>query len=238
VTDRFRRLDLGLGLALLGLAALAWYALWVHNRDAGMAMAVSAPAYLATWVVMLAAMMLPATMPLAIAYGRVARARGGNALAALAFSGGYLLLWTVAGLVPLGLYLGSRGAIAGMTGAMFGTATAVVLALAGLYQLSPLKGACLRACRSPLGFLMTHDFDSGFRGGVIAGGSHGLACLGCCWVLMAMLLVAGLMSLPWMGLLGALILAEKNWRRGETLARAAGFAMLAAGAVMAVAVAL
>jgi predicted metal-binding membrane protein len=180
-------------------------------------------------------MMLPATAPLAVAYGRVAQARGGGRLAALPFSAGYMLLWTAAGLLPLAVFIWTRGAVAGMTASPLGhLALAGVLALAGLYQLSPLKGACLRACRSPLGFVMHHNFDSGAVGGLLAGASHGAFCLGCCWALMAVLTVAGLMSLPWMAVLAVLILAEKNWRHGLGLSRVAGVGMVLSGILVAV----
>jgi predicted metal-binding membrane protein len=229
------RLNLGFGGALLALAAAAWYLLVVQSTAMGMAMSISIPVYLGIWVTMLAAMMLPATAPLAVAYGRVAQARGGGRLAALPFSAGYMLLWTAAGLVPLGVFIWTRGSIAGMTASPLGhLALAGVLALAGLYQLSPLKGACLRACRSPIGFVMHHNFDSGAVGGLLAGASHGAFCLGCCWALMAVLTVAGLMSLPWMAVLAVLILAEKNWRHGLGLSRVAGVGMVLSGILVAV----
>ncbi len=229
------RLNLGLGAALLALAAAAWGALKLESAGMAMAMEVSAPAYLATWVTMMAAMMLPATAPLALAYAQVVESRGGGRLASLPFTAGYLLLWTAAGVVPLALFIGSRGVIAGMAASSLGhLALGGVLVVAGLYQLSPWKGACLRACRSPLGFVMNHDFATGTRGGVVAGASHGAFCLGCCWALMAVLTVAGLMSLPWMAALAALILAEKNWRHGEGLAKVAGLGMVIGGTLVAV----
>ncbi len=228
------RLNLGFGGALLALAAVAWYLLVIQSPAMGMMMDITIPVYLAIWVTMLAAMMLPATAPLAVAYGRVAQARGGGRLAAVPFSAGYLLLWTAAGLVPLAVFVGSRGAIAGMTASPFGPfALGGVLTVAGLYQLSPWKGACLRACRSPLGFVMHHDFERGALGGLLAGAAHGAFCLGCCWALMAVLTVTGLMSLPWMAALAVLILAEKNWRRGIGLSRVAGVAMVLGGIVLA-----
>ncbi|MBJ7603061.1 MAG: DUF2182 domain-containing protein [Candidatus Dormibacteraeota bacterium] len=228
------RLNLGFGGALLGLAAVAWYLLVIQSPAMAMTMDITIPVYLGIWVTMLAAMMLPATAPLAVAYGRVAQARGGGRLAALPFSVGYMLLWTAAGLVPLAIFIWTRGAVAGMTASPLGhLALAGVLALAGLYQLSPLKGACLRACRSPLGFVMHHNFDSGAVGGLLAGASHGAFCLGCCWALMAVLTVAGLMSLPWMAVLAVLILAEKNWRHGLGLSRVAGVGMVLSGILVA-----
>jgi predicted metal-binding membrane protein len=229
------RLNLGFGGALLALAAAAWSLLVVQSTALCMAMSISIPVYLGIWVTMLAAMMLPATAPLAVAYGRVAQSRGGGRLAALPFSAGYMLLWTAAGLVPLAVFLWTRGAVAGMTASPLGhLALAGVLALAGLYQLSPLKGACLRACRSPLGFVMHHNFDSGAMGGLLAGASHGAFCLGCCWALMAVLTVAGLISLPWMAVLAVLILAEKNWRHGLGLSRVSGVGMVHSAILVAV----
>jgi predicted metal-binding membrane protein len=226
------RLNLGFGGALLALAAAAWYVLGLQSSGVGMTMDISIPVYLATWVTMLAAMMLPATAPLAVAYGRVAQSRGGGRLAALPFSAGYLLLWTAVGLGPLAVFVWSRGLVAGMAGSRLGPlALSGVLVVAGLYQLSPWKGACLRACRSPIAFVMGHDFDSGAVGGLRAGGAHGAFCLGCCWALMAILMVTGLMSLPWMAALSVLILAEKNWRHGAGLGRVAGLAMVL-GAIM------
>jgi predicted metal-binding membrane protein len=228
------RLNLGIGGALLVLAAVAWYLLVLQSPSMAMAMEISIPVYLVTWVTMLAAMMLPATAPLALAYGRVTEARGGGRLAALPFSAGYLLLWTVAGLLPLAVFVLSRGMVAGMNASPLGSlALGGTLVLAGLYQLSPWKGACLRACRSPVGFVMGHDFDTGARGGLMAGAAHGAFCIGCCWALMAVLAVAGLMSLPWMAALAVLILVEKNWRHGVGLARVAGAIMVVGGIVAA-----
>jgi predicted metal-binding membrane protein len=234
VVTRVSRLNLGLGAALLALAAVAWYLLLIQSSDMDMTMGVSVPVYLAIWVTMLVAMMLPATAPLALAYGRVAQARGGGRLAALPFTAGYLLLWTAAGLIPLAAFVWTRGTVAGMTESSLGhLALGGILALAGLYQLSPLKGVCLRACRSPIGFVMRHDFDTGARGGLLAGASHGAFCLGCCWALMGILTVAGLMSLPWMAALAALILAEKNWSYGPGLSRVAGLGMILGGVMVA-----
>ena len=229
------RLNLGLGAILLALAATAWGVLALQSAGMAMAMDISAVAYLAIWVTMLVAMMLPATAPLALAYARVVESRGGGRLASLPFTAGHLLVWTAAGVVPLAVFIGSRGVVAGMATSSLGKlALGGVLVVAGLYQLSPWKGACLRACRSPIGFMMTHDFATGARGGLLAGASHGAFCLGCCWALMAVLTVAGLMNLPWMAALAALILAEKNWRHGQGLARVAGLGMVVGGILVAV----
>jgi predicted metal-binding membrane protein len=108
-------------------------------------------------------------------------------------------------------------------------AGAVVL-LAGAYQLTPLKNACLRACRSPLGFVMSHDFGGGAPAAARAGMSHGLYCLGCCWSLMAVLAVLGLMNLAWMAVFAVVFFLEKNWRQGVMLSRIVGIACVVLGA--------
>jgi predicted metal-binding membrane protein len=98
------------------------------------------------------------------------------------------------------------------------------LLLAGLYQFSRWKTTCLRACRTPLSFLLTHDFGGGLAGAVRVGLSHGLYCLGCCWALMAVLFTVGLMNLAWMAGIALVFLAEKNWRHGVGLTQLIGIA--------------
>jgi predicted metal-binding membrane protein len=113
------------------------------------------------------------------------------------------------------------------------TLGAVVLIAAGVYQWTPLKDACLAQCRTPLGFLMRHG---GFRGDVAGclglGLRHGAYCVGCCWVLMALLLVVGVMNVLWIALLALLVLLEKLTPRGRWIARAAGVACVVAGVRM------
>jgi predicted metal-binding membrane protein len=104
-----------------------------------------------------------------------------------------------------------------------------VLVLAGAYQFTRWKDTCLRACRQPLTFLLTHDFGRGLRGALRTGASHGLYCLGCCWALMAVLFVVGLMNLTWMAAIAVVFLAEKNWRHGVALTRVVGTAVILFG---------
>ena len=101
--------------------------------------------------------------------------------------------------------------------------------LAGAYQLTPLKNICLRACRTPIDFILSHDFRRGAPGAFAAGVAHGAFCLGCCWALMAILLVFGLMNLAWMAVLSAVFLLEKNWSRGVALSRAIGLGLAILG---------
>jgi predicted metal-binding membrane protein len=224
-----RRVNLWTAGILLGLAAAAWYVA-VANLGPMAMMEISIPVYMATWLTMLVAMMFPAIAPVVGTFGRIAQARHETSPVVPAFVAGYLVVWTAAGLVPLTLYLSSRGAVAGMSASALGAlAVGVVLFGTGVYQFTPLKATCLRVCRSPLGLVMNHDFRTGAWGAFVAGASHGAFCLGCCWALMAVLLVVGLMSLPWMAALTVLFVAEKNWRYGAGLSRLAGAAAAIGG---------
>jgi predicted metal-binding membrane protein len=108
-----------------------------------------------------------------------------------------------------------------------------VLIAAGMFQLSPLKSVCLRHCRSPLGFLLGH-WRAGWRGAVWMGFAHALYCLGCCWALMLVLVVAGAMALPWVLLIACVVAAEKILPRGEWVARTTGVALALLGVAVAI----
>jgi predicted metal-binding membrane protein len=216
------RVNLWTAGILLALAASAWY-LVVASLGPMAMMELSVPVYMATWLTMMVAMMFPAVAPVVATFARVAHARHETSQTVPAFVVGYLGVWTAAGLIPLTLYLSSRGMVAGMSASPPGAiAIGAVLFLAGVYQFTPWKATCLRACRSPLGMVMNHDFRTGAPGAFRAGASHGAFCLGCCWALMAVLVVVGLMSLPLMAALSVLFIAEKNWRYGAGLSRVAG----------------
>jgi predicted metal-binding membrane protein len=104
-----------------------------------------------------------------------------------------------------------------------------ILASAGAYQFTDWKRACLDQCQSPFAFVARHDFGGGARSALRAGVVHGAYCLGCCWALMMVLLVVGLMNVAWMAALFVLVYVEKTWRHGLVLARAAGGALIALG---------
>jgi predicted metal-binding membrane protein len=179
---------------------------------------------------MMVAMMFPSVAPITLAFASVTRSRGDGSLPAAAFVAGYLAVWTAAGLVPLAvLQAGSHVMLPDWLPRLGGA----VIALAGVYQFTPLKNVCLRACRSPLGFVMTHDFGGGSTSAVRAGAAHGLYCLGCCWALMAVLAVLGLMNIAWMAAFAVVFFLEKNWRQGELLSRVVGVACLAGGLAIA-----
>jgi predicted metal-binding membrane protein len=106
-----------------------------------------------------------------------------------------------------------------------------VLVAAGVFQWTPLKQACLTQCRSPLSFLMT-EWREGKWGALVMGVKHGWYCVGCCWALMALLFVAGVMNLLWMAAITAFVLAEKLLPKGELLARVSGVVLIAAGILL------
>jgi predicted metal-binding membrane protein len=216
------RLSMVTGGVLLSLAAAAWYLAIASPWSMGM-MEISVPLYMATWLTMLVAMMIPAVAPVVATFATVSHARSVASPTVPAFVAGYLFVWTVAGLIPLTLYLSTRGAVAGMSATSLGaTAIGAALFIAGVYQFTAWKATCLRACRSPLGIVMNHDFRTGALGSFRAGASHGAFCLGCCGALMAVLTVVGLMNLSWMAALTVIFIAEKNWRHGAGLSRIAG----------------
>lgn len=183
--------------------------------------------FLGMWTTMMVAMMLPTVAPIVLLHRMVLRRRGESSSKTLVFGSGYLLVWAAAGVIPLCILIGFRHVADGSI--WLNRAGGVVLVIAGLYQFSKWKEACLKACRTPLSFLMTHDFGSGGFGAMRVGISHGLYCFGCCWALMAVLFVVGLMNLVWMAAIAMVFLAEKNWRHGVGLTRVVGCMVLAFG---------
>jgi len=179
------------------------------------------------WMVMMAAMMLPSATPMILAYAAISRGRVHSLAATWLFAVAYLVIWTVfsaaatAGQLALEnaslLYGPSR------TTSIVGAA---LLVFAGMYQLTPLKNACLAHCRSPLGFFMTKWRD-GRTGAFNMGVKHGTYCVGCCGMLMGLLFVFGVMNLLWVAALSVLVLLEKIAPFGRAIARVSGVAMLA-----------
>jgi predicted metal-binding membrane protein len=234
------RATIGVVAVLVALAAVAW-ALTVRQAfDMGsmvsglaevgqrMPNGMAAPVFMAMWLAMMAAMMLPTVAPMVLAHHMVVGARGEGWLPTVVFVAGYLAVWTAIGLVPLLAFLGFRGLMDPAPGWLTPVA-GIVLVGAGIYQFTPWKGACLNACRTPLNFIMTHDFGRGSRGAARAGAAHGAWCLGCCWALMSVLVVVGLMNLVWMAGLALIFLLEKNWRHGVAVSRIAGTAVALLG---------
>jgi len=216
-------------VALLGCAAAAWVITVQQSGALAMNVAMmGAGLFLLTWLVMMIAMMFPSVAPMTLAFAGVSRARGDGLVPVVAFIAAYLFVWTAAGLVPLSFLQGIN--VLWMTPpSWLARAGGLVIIVAGVYQFTPLKDACLRACRSPLGFVMTHDFGGGMRSAVRAGAAHGVYCLGCCWALMAVLAVLGLMNIAWMAVVAAAFFIEKNVRFGDLLPKAVGVACIAGG---------
>lgn len=234
-----RRATVATCAILLALAGVAWWSTVGRSGEMGsmvqgfarvgdaMPFDMRALTFLAMWVTMMVAMMFPTIAPVVLLHRMVLRRRGEGPALSVAFAGGYLLVWAAVGVIPLFALIGFRQVAEGSS--WVARAGGAVLILAGAYQFTRWKEACLKACRTPLSFVMTHDFGSGARGAVRAGVSHGLYCLGCCWALMAVLFVVGLMNLVWMAAIAVVFLAEKNWRRGVGLTKVVGVAVVVFG---------
>lgn len=189
----------------------------------------------AMWAVMMVGMMTASTAPVVVLFAGMQRGRGTGRvpLAALAFSAGYLLVWiSFSGGAALGQWALHQAALLSpeMTTTNTRLSGAILIAV-GIYQLTPFKGSCLTHCRSPLGFLMSHWRD-GTAGALRMGIQHGTYCLGCCWALMCVLFVVGVMNLVWVAAITVFVLVEKIGPAGPMVARIAGAAIIAAGVLV------
>jgi len=199
------------------------------------------PAYwvimLLMWWIMMVAMMTPSAAPMILLYARATRhAQAGGQMqpgiaSTAAFAGGYLLVWlgfSIAATLVMWL-LEREGVLSATHMASTGAwLSAALLIAAGLYQFSPLKNVCLRVCRAPAEFLSRH-WRPGASGAVRMGLEHGAYCVGCCWVLMALLFVGGVMNLLWIAILAVLVLAEKLAPAGHWISRVSGAVLIAWG---------
>ncbi|MQA72847.1 MAG: DUF2182 domain-containing protein [Solirubrobacterales bacterium] len=193
--------------------------------------------FVGVWVVMMAAMMFPSIAPMVVMHARIQASErdGGKSARAGAtalFVAGYLIAWTAAGLAAFAIFEAARSLDVGWLGWDRGGryVAAGVLLAAAIYQLTPLKDACLRKCRNPLVFLLT-AWRPGRSGAVRMGVEHGAWCVGCCWALMAALFALGVMSIGWMALVAAFIAAEKllPWRLAANRGIALALIVLAIG---------
>lgn len=227
----------GVALVAVTVAAWAWFLAQAATPSSmatgtmsGGADVAGAAGFIGAWVVMMAAMMLPSAAPLVLLY-RTAGS-GGRAADTVPLVAGYLLAWAVFGAFvyaaqqALGAVVQSNATL----GDARPYAVAGILAIAGVYQFSPLKQACLRQCRSPLDFLMHRWRGPGAFGALRLGAEHGVYCVGCCWGLMAVLVIAGSMSLLWVVLIALIVFVEKLMPFGERSAQltGAGLGLLAA----------
>lgn len=221
---RHERLIVAAGICLL--VALSWWFLasgGVGHTMAGMQPPVAA--LLAMWWLMMVAMMLPSAAPAILLYAKVRERHGARrpVVQPWIFAAGYLFVWllfAITAAVAQRLVVAPR-----MAPLDRGVATAVLIA-AGLYQLSPLKNACLKQCRSPANFL-SRNWRPGVAGALRLGMLHGAYCVGCCWMLMALLFVGGVMNFVWIAALTLLVGIEKLGPHGGWIGRAAGVALIA-----------
>lgn len=255
-----RRFDRSVVLAaLIALTAIAW--LWLISLSRGMSadmdmagmpgmamsMPMPAPWTIATfaltfamWWVMMVGMMLPSAAPMILMFATVnrsKRARGQDHVPTTMFMLGYLVVWgAFSAAATVAQWALDRAALLSPSLTMISPVLGgVLLIVAGIYQFTPLKQACLRHCRSPLGFVLNHWRD-GWPGALRMGLEHGMFCLGCCWVLMVLLFVVGVMNLLWVAVIAAFVFGEKLLPGGAWVGRIGGGAMVAAGAWMAAAV--
>lgn len=207
--------------------------MWMTMR--GQTLLSAALVFILMWVAMMIAMMLPSTLPLLLLYRRAVAFRGEQHVAGLTWLLGaaYFFVWTLFGVAAYAIGSGmarlamSSAALARSIPLLIGAA----LLVAGIYQLTPWKSACLKHCRDPL-LLIAHHLGSGASGALRLGLYHGAFCAACCWSLMLIQLVIGVMSIPAMVLVAAVIAFEKLLHRGLWVARAVGVASITAGAVL------
>jgi predicted metal-binding membrane protein len=217
--------------ALLAAAAVAWTvtvrdALAMGNGPGTMGRGLAG--FVALWTAMMAAMMLPSVAPVGSMYLGTLRDSSAGAVRALRVGSlvvGYLVAWGAFGILGYAAAWGG-GRVAEAAPALAPWVAAVILVLAGLYQLTPLKDRCLAHCRSPLGFLLHFGGYSGRLRDLRVGVYHGGYCGGCCWGLMAVMVAVGVMNLAWMAGLAAVVFVEKTWRYGKELGLAFGLALV------------
>jgi predicted metal-binding membrane protein len=236
------------GCALLLAVIAAWAYLWsgagTLQEMGGEAMPMSAGPWtpghalvmLAMWIVMMTAMMLPSASPMILLFATIARAKqakGQRRGSTTVFVLGYLAVWSAFSLlaVLLQFTLEKAALLSPMMEATSAAFAAAVLIAAGVYQWTPLKQACLSRCRSPLDFVI-HHWHEGQRGAFRMGVLHGAYCVGCCWLLMLVLFVGGVMNLAWVLALAALVLAEKLVPAGHWIGRVAGAGLIGWGGLL------
>ena len=189
---------------------------------------------LVMWAVMMAAMMLPSATPMILLYATIARnrhAKGQPAVESGIFMLGYGAIWIAfsLGAVALQFALEKAAMLSPMMEATSITLAGGLLIAAGIYQWTPLKQACLLRCRSPLDFVLTH-WRNGARGAFVMGVWHGTYCVGCCWMLMLLLFVGGVMNLGWIAGIAIFVLVEKLVPAGHWIGRGAGVLLIGWGA--------
>lgn len=227
-----------IGAALAALALLAWAFLVMPGGDAGMEVPMASSLNMLVmgiimWSVMMVAMMLPGAGPMILIYARIhqqRQANGGSTVPVWVFLMGYLTIWVgfgiTAALLQWGLH--QSALLSSAMGRVGPLLAGGLLITAGVFQFSNLKQVCLSKCRSPLSFLMT-EWREGTAGALVMGIRHGAYCTGCCWALMLLMFVGGVMNLAWMAALALYFLAEKLLPGGESISRLTGIVLISAG---------
>jgi predicted metal-binding membrane protein len=203
------------GIVLAAIAGGCWALLLAMGEDMPMGVGL----WLGAWTVMMAAMMLPSAAPVVLLYGRRASTLDSTVLMA-----GYVLTWAAVGLAAYALDMRVMDPADAVVGG--------VLVGAGVYQFTPVKSACLARCRNPVDFLVTH-WQKGRLGALRLGAEHGAYCIGCCWGLMAVLVIAGAMGLVWVIAIAGAVAAEKLLPAGPWLGRLLGVGLIVGGIVVA-----
>jgi predicted metal-binding membrane protein len=225
-----------LAASVAGWLLLAWLVLDMAHPLAQLMMPASAQwsganllAVGAMWAVMMAAMMLPSALPMVSTFVRLGTGQDGRARAR-GFVGAYVLVWVAFSVAAVAAQwaLQAAGWVDPMIVSTSAPLNGVLLLIAGAYQFSPLKRVCLARCRSPLAFLLG-EWRPGGRGAFVMGLRHGLFCVGCCWALMALLFVGGVMNLAWVAALSVAVAIEKLAPHGDRLGRLLGAVLIGAG---------
>jgi predicted metal-binding membrane protein len=229
----FERDRAAVAVCLLIVVLLAWA--WLA-RHAGMAMQPHFALLFVMWSVMMVAMMLPSAAPMILLFATVSahqREQGKPYVPTALFAGTYLAVWGAFSLVAAAAqwWLEQRLGSLMSTDMSSRALSGALLLAAGVYQLTPLKYACLRQCQSPMHFVMTR-WRPGLAGALRMGAEHGAYCVGCCWLLMALLFAGGMMNLWWVVGIALYVLVEKTLAAGPRLSRALGAALVAGGLVM------
>jgi predicted metal-binding membrane protein len=256
-TETFLRRDRAIVLAGLGLVIfLSWayigYLAWdmtgtMGMSDANIGMGIAMPTFqpwgivdfllmFIMWTVMMVAMMTPSAAPMVLMHSRIGRqhqAQPEPAFGTAVFFLGYLLVWTafsaVATLAQGGLHAATL--LSPMMRTTSPVLGGIILITAGVFQFTPLKHACLSQCRTPFGFFMA-EWREGKLGALVMGVRHGVFCVGCCWLIMALLFVAGVMNLIWIAVIAAYVLAEKLLPGGHKVGWGIGALMIGWGVWM------
>ena len=241
---RYDRLIVALGIAVV--VTLSWGYL-IAGAGIDMSMAdmpmdpmpwspAQAALMFAMWWVMMIAMMAPSAAPMVLLFAAIKRKQAKTdspVVSAWIFVAGYLVIWAGFSLVAVAVQWGldQAGLLSGMMATTSNFLAGIILLAAGLYQLTPIKRACLRYCQSPV-FFLSRYWQPGAMGALRMGFRHGSYCVGCCWFLMALLFVSGVMNLVWIAAVAIYVGFEKLLPRSPWLSRAAGVGLIVSGGVV------